>query len=69
MLFRSIGLDTAGAILYASDHQEVIATLGLEDVVIVRDGNVTLVANKNRTQDIKKLLQLLQADPQFEGLL
>ena len=68
-LASHIGLDTAGAILYASDHQEVIATLGLEDVVIVRDGNVTLVANKNRTQDIKKLLQLLQADPQFEGLL
>lgn len=68
-LASHVGLDTTGAILYASDRQEVIATLGLEDVIVVRDGNVTLVAHKNRTQDIKKLLQLLQADPQWEPLL
>ncbi|MEA5508595.1 mannose-1-phosphate guanylyltransferase [Crocosphaera sp. UHCC 0190] len=68
-LGNHVGLDTEGAIIYASDDQEVIATIGLEDVVIVRDKNVTLVVNKNRTQDIKKLLKLLQNNDNLESLL
>ncbi|NJK99470.1 MAG: NTP transferase domain-containing protein [Spirulinaceae cyanobacterium SM2_1_0] len=68
-LARHIDLDTQGAIIYASDDHEIVATLGLEDIVIVRDGKVTLVARKDRTQDIKKLLKQLQADPQYEEFL
>lgn len=64
-----VGYETQGAIVYASDDREVIVTLGLEDVVVVRDGNVTLVANKGRTQEIKKLLKQLQGDARFESLL
>jgi mannose-1-phosphate guanylyltransferase len=61
--------DTKGSICYASDDDEVVVTIGLEDVVIVRDGNVTLIANKHRTQEIKQVLKLLQADERFENLL
>ncbi len=68
-LANHMGQDTKGAILYASDRDEVIVTIGLEDVVIVRDRNVTLVAHKDRTQEIKQVLKLLQADPKFEKLL
>ncbi len=68
-LGNHVNLDTKGAIIYASNDQDVIATIGLEDVVIVRDKNVTLVVNKNRTQDIKKLLKQLQNDSRFENLL
>ncbi|ACK66767.1 Mannose-1-phosphate guanylyltransferase (GDP) [Rippkaea orientalis PCC 8801] len=68
-LANHISLDTQGSIIYSSDDQQIIATIGLEDVVIVRDGNVTLVVNKNRTQDIKKLLKLLEKDDQLENYL
>ena len=68
-LGNHVTLDSKGAIIYNSDEQEVIATIGLEDVVIVRDKNVTLVVNKNRTQDIKKLLKELQKDSQLDKLL
>ncbi|MDX2099788.1 MAG: sugar phosphate nucleotidyltransferase, partial [Leptolyngbyaceae cyanobacterium bins.59] len=64
-----VGLDTTGSILYNSNDEEVIVTIGLEDVVIVRDGNATLIVKKDRTQDIKKALGLLQADPKFDDLL
>ncbi|MBR8832253.1 MAG: Mannose-1-phosphate guanylyltransferase 1 [Chroococcopsis gigantea SAG 12.99] len=64
-----VGLDTTGSILYSSDEDEVIVTIGLEDVVIVRDGKATLVVHKERTQDIKKVLKLLQDNPQLETLL
>ncbi len=68
-LGNHVTLDSKGAIIYNSDEQEVIATIGLEDVVIVRDKNVTLVVNKNRTQEIKKLLKELQKDSQLDKFL
>lgn len=68
-LGNHVGLDTQGSILYANDSDEVIVTIGLEDVVIVRNGKATLVVHKNRTQDIKKVLKLLQDNPQLEQLL
>ncbi len=64
-----VELDTQGSIVYNSDPEEVVVTLGLEDVVIVRDRSVTLVVKKDRTQDIKKLLKQLQADDRFDKLL
>lgn len=64
-----VGYETQGAIVYASDTEETIVTLGMEDVVVVRDGTVTLVAHKSRTQDIKKVLKQLQGDDRFESLL
>jgi mannose-1-phosphate guanylyltransferase len=68
-LATHVGLDTEGAILYASDAGEAIVTIGLQDIVIVRDGNTTLVVHKDRTQDIKQVLKQLQADPRLEKLL
>lgn len=68
-LATHIGQDTSGAVVYASDEDEVIVTIGLEDIVIVRDRNVTLVVNKERTQDIKQIVKTLQKDPKFEHLL
>lgn len=64
-----VGKDTEGSILYASNEDEVIVTIGLEDVVIVRDRNVTLVVKKDRTQEIKEVLKTLQSNPRFENLL
>ena len=68
-LARHLELDTQGSILYSSNPEEVIVTIGLEDVVIVRDGNATLVVSKERTQDIKKVLKLMQDNPELEELL
>ncbi|PMB20843.1 mannose-1-phosphate guanylyltransferase [Fischerella thermalis CCMEE 5205] len=64
-----VGLDTKGAIVYTNNSDEVVVTIGLEDVVIVRDRNVTLVVKKDRTQEIKQILKTLQSDPRFTELL
>lgn len=68
-LAQHIGLDTAGAILYASSSDEVIVTIGLENVVVVRDGNVTLVVDKNRTQEIKGVLSKIKENEDWSHLL
>ncbi len=68
-LATHVGLDTQGAIVYASNPEDVIVTIGLEDVVIVRDRNVTLIVKKDRTQEIKQILKILKDNPQFTDLL
>ena len=49
--------------MYTTTGNDLIVTLGLEDVVIVRDGNATLIARKDRTQDIQKLVQRMKQQP------
>jgi mannose-1-phosphate guanylyltransferase len=68
-LAQHIGLDTAGAILYASSSDDVIVTIGLDNIVVVRDGNVTLVVDKSRTQEIKGVLSKIKEDIDLEHLL
>lgn len=68
-LAAHVGLDTAGTLLYSTSDDDLIVTIGMEDTVIVRDGNVTLVVKKDRTQDIKQVLQQLQAMPEHQDLL
>lgn len=68
-LATHVGLDTQGAVIYASNPDDVIVTIGLEDVVIVRDGNATLIVKKDRTQEIKQVLKTLQSDEKLTKLL
>jgi mannose-1-phosphate guanylyltransferase len=68
-LAKHVGMDTQGAILYANGDDEVIVTIGLEDVVVVRDRNVTLIVKKDRTQEIKQVVKALQDDPELKELL
>lgn len=68
-LAKHVGLDTQGALLYATDDDDLIVTIGLEDLVIVRDGKATLIVKKDRTQDIKRVLKQLQDNPKWADLL
>lgn len=68
-LARHVGIDTQGNILYSQNTDDVIVTLGIEDLLVVRDGNVTLIAKKDRTQEIKQLLKELAEDSKLQQLL
>ncbi|TVQ07922.1 MAG: mannose-1-phosphate guanylyltransferase [Leptolyngbya sp. DLM2.Bin27] len=68
-LATHVALDTEGSIVYAADPDEIVVTIGLEDVVIVRDGNATLVVRKDRTQDIKAAVKQIGAEDRFQHLL
>ena len=68
-LCQHLGLDTQGSILYSADDDELIVTIGLEDVVVVRDGNATLIVKKDRTQDIKQIVKTIGEDDRLKHLL
>ncbi len=68
-LGNHISKDTQNTIIYTSNRDEVIVTIGLKNVVIVRDGNVTLVVDKDHTQDIKQVVKSLKDIPHYKHLL
>ena len=53
-----VALESSGSVLYAESG--LIATLGVKDLVVVQAGGVTLVAPKNRAQEVKKILAALR---------
>lgn len=58
---KHAGLDTAGCII-RSDGDHVIATLGVEDLIIVHTQDATLVARRDDSERIKHLLEELRAN-------
>ena len=68
-LANHVCIDTQGSVLYASNPDEVVVTIGLEDVVVVRDGDVTLIVAKDRTQEIKQVVNKIKEDRALDRLL
>ena len=51
--------DTKGCLAYAEEN-EVIALIGVQDLVVVRAGNATLVCPRDRAQDVKRIVERLK---------
>jgi mannose-1-phosphate guanylyltransferase len=53
------GLKTKGCVI-TSDAGHLIATIGVENLLIVQDGNATLVAHRSEEGTVKELVELLK---------
>jgi len=53
----TVAIDTGNCVLFAGSG--VLATLGVENLVVVRTENATLVCAKERAQEIKRISRLL----------
>lgn len=51
---QHIGIDTHNTLVYGSER--LITTIGLDDMIVVDAGDVVLVCPRDRTQDVKKLV-------------
>jgi len=54
---RHVGLEASGNIIYTEDSEDVVVTLGVKNLVIVKRGKAILLVRKDRVGDIKRLLQ------------
>ncbi|WP_428820443.1 mannose-1-phosphate guanylyltransferase/mannose-6-phosphate isomerase [Microbulbifer sp. MCCC 1A16149] len=54
---------------FVQSDSKLIATVGLDDVVVVESDDAILVAAKDRVQDIKKVVERLKAENRSEALL
>ena len=62
-----ISVDSSGSLVRASERR-LIATLGVEDLVIIDTADATLVARKDRVQDVKQVVEQLKAAGRSEHL-
>lgn len=47
---------------YAHSDKGLIAVVGMDDVIVVQDGNTTLVCKRENAEDIKKIVEKLKAE-------
>ncbi|WP_149554197.1 mannose-1-phosphate guanylyltransferase [Treponema pectinovorum] len=62
----SINIDTKNSIVYSD--KRLVATIGLDDVVVVETPDAVLVCKKDRVQDVKKVVEELKSKKRFELL-
>jgi len=62
-----ISIDTRNSLVRASDRR-MIATIGVEDLVVVDTPDATLIARKDRVQDVKAIVERLKAAGRQEHL-
>lgn len=56
---ESLTLDARNNLIFCEDPEETVMLVGVKDLVIVRAGARTLVTHKDRTEDIKKLVEAM----------
>jgi mannose-1-phosphate guanylyltransferase len=64
---QHVGIDTHGTLVYNSQNR-VIATIGLDNFIVVDTGDALLIAPRDRAQDVKKVVDTLR-DQQRGDLL
>lgn len=58
VLATHVGVDTTNCVI-VGDPGTVIATIGVSDLVIVRDGDCILIAHRDRESDVKQIVEKL----------
>jgi mannose-1-phosphate guanylyltransferase len=57
---EAIFLDSGNSYIHA--EKGIVAVIGLDDVVVVQEGNAVLVCRRDKTEDIKKIVDQLKAE-------
>ena len=56
---KHIGIDTKDCMIIGSEGK-IVATIGIEDLIIVDTPDALLICHKDRTQDVKKVVDQLK---------
>ncbi|MEW6681527.1 MAG: mannose-1-phosphate guanylyltransferase/mannose-6-phosphate isomerase [Nitrospirota bacterium] len=64
---RVVDVDSQRSIVYAQDR--VVATIGLNDLIVVDTPDATLVCAKDRAQDVRKVVDALEAQRAQEHIV
>ena len=61
-----VGIDTSNCII---DSNKLVAAIGIENLIVVQTDDALLICPKSRAQDVKKIVQQLQAKPEYKDYL
>lgn len=61
---RLVSHEAARNTVFCEDPDELVALLGVDDLIVVRTGKTTLVLNREKTEQVKKLLERVPREDQ-----
>ena len=64
-LANCLNFDTHQTLIFSQRSKRTIATIGLENLIIVDTPDALLISNKDRTQEIKKLVGKLKRKQKY----
>lgn len=60
-----IGLDSKNIMIYGSTNKQLVAALGVKDLVVVVTDDIILICNKDDSQKVKQLIEKLEKQEKF----
>lgn len=62
------GIDTYGSLVYGSGQDRLVVTIGVDDMIIIDNGNVLLICRKDQTQKVRDVVEQLRKEQQDQYL-
>ncbi len=62
---KNITIDTKGSLIRTSNPDKIIATVGLNNIVVVDTPDALLICPKKRSQDVKKIVEALKNEEKY----
>ena len=63
-----VGIDTRNTLVFNKDEKRLVATVGVEGLIVVDTPNALLVCPKEREQEVREMVQLLRHEERNEYL-
>jgi mannose-1-phosphate guanylyltransferase len=57
---QTMTLDSANNLIFCEEPKGLVALVGVDDLVVVRSKNATLIVHKDRTEEVKKLVEQME---------
>lgn len=64
---EAIFMNSTNSYVYA-EEDNVVAVVGMDDVIVVKDGNTTLVCKRENAEDVKKIVEKLKSENKSQYL-
>ncbi|MCD6109574.1 mannose-1-phosphate guanylyltransferase [bacterium] len=62
---KQVSIDTKGSLIKAENPEKIIATIGLENIIVIDTTDALLICPKDRSQDVKKIVKLLRDKKEY----
>jgi len=62
---KHVSIDTKGSLIKTDNSDKIIATIGLENMVVIDTTDALLICPKDRSQDVKEIVKLLKDKKEY----
>ncbi|MFH2075445.1 MAG: sugar phosphate nucleotidyltransferase [Pseudomonadota bacterium] len=59
---RVLARDASGNLVFCEDSGDTVMMVGVDDLIVVRSGDKTLIVHKDRTEEVKSLVEAMDRD-------